>query len=282
MRLKQWTKNLFVFAPILFKGTLFHIDKLIATSLMFASFCFASSAVYFFNDIFDIDKDRLSLKKCHRPIASGKIPLPLAYFLYFLFIAISVFISYKLSLLSLFIVASYIITNVFYTIYFKKKVIIDVMIVAFGFVLRAVSGVFVADTGMTQWFILCVMFLALFLGFGKRRSELIANQTQAQGQEANTREVLKFYSLDFLNHLMTIVTTAIIICYTLFATDTTTPNHRKMLFTVPLVVYGLFYYMYFVQIKKGGDEPDVALFKEKPILACVIAYILAIIIIRNI
>ena len=168
---------------------------------------------------------------------------------------------------------SYAAINILYTVKLKNFVIIDVLIIAYGFVARALAGAWAADIFLTEWFILCVMFLSLFLALGKRRHELISVKN-------SQRKVLKNYSVDLIDQMTTITSTAIIICYALFALNT--PDKSKMLFTVPIVIYGTFYYLYIVRVKNKGGAPDKALYKEIPILLTVLIYVAAIIFIRNI
>ena len=168
--------------------------------------------------------------------------------------------------------------NICYTSWLKHVVIVDVMIIAAGFVIRAVMGVVAVGTEMTMWFLLCVMFLSLFLALGKRRHELIAVEEKSI---AEGRKVLQFYSIELIDQLMTIVTSASLICYALFTVDVNTNNHESMPYTVPMALYGMFYYLYIVRVKRGGGAPDEALYKEKPILAVVLLYFISIIIIRN-
>ena len=278
MRPWQWTKNMLVYAALLFSGTLFAEDKFILTTAAFMAFCLASSGVYFVNDIADVEKDRLNPKKCKRPIAAGKINISVAYFLAVILFAGGCLISYALNENCFFLLAAYILINIGYTFRLKHVVIIDVMIIAAGFVLRAIMGAVVIGLNMTIWFLLCVMFLSLFLALGKRRHELAAVEDSSL---VEGRKVLQFYSLELIDQLMTIVTAALLICYALFTVDSNTQNHESMVITIPLALYGMFYYLYVVRVKNGGGAPDEALYKEKPILMIVLLYFISIVFIRN-
>ena len=278
MRPWQWTKNMLVYAALLFSGTLFAEDKFILTTAAFMAFCLASSGVYFVNDIADVEKDRLNPKKCKRPIAAGKINIPVAYFLAVILFAGGCLISYALNENCFFLLAAYILINIGYTFRLKHVVIIDVMIIAAGFVLRAIMGAVVIGLNMTIWFLLCVMFLSLFLALGKRRHELAAVEDSSL---VEGRKVLQFYSLELIDQLMTIVTAALLICYALFTVDSNTQNNESMVITIPLALYGMFYYLYVVRVKNGGGAPDEALYKEKPILMIVLLYFISIVFIRN-
>ena len=278
MRPHQWSKNILVYAALLFGGNFFAEGQLLLASEAFLAFCLASSGVYFINDIADVEKDRHHPKKCKRPIASGQITLPVACICVALLFAGGGYLSYVVNESCSFLLIAYVVMNIFYTFRLKHVVIIDVMIIAAGFVMRAVMGAVAIGAEMTMWFLLCVMFLSLFLALGKRRHELEAleDNTIAEG-----RKVLQFYSVELIDQLMTIVTAALLICYALFTMDANTRNHEGMAYTVPLALYGVFYYLYVVRVKRGGGAPDEALYKEKPILTVVLLYFVSIIVIRN-
>lgn len=274
MRLKQWTKNFFVYAAVLFNGTLFDAEKFFAVTIIFMAFCLLSSSVYFFNDIFDYESDRLNPDKKNRPIASGAISIGQGYFFAAILFLAAMLISYNLNFECFCLLLSYAAINILYTVKLKNFVIIDVLIIAYGFVARALAGALAAEISLTEWFILCVMFLSIFLALGKRRHELIATAKMGGG-----RKVLKNYSVELIDQMTTIISAALLICYSLFALNTS--DKSQMIFTIPLVLYGIFYYLYLVRIKNKGGAPDVALYKEKPILLTVLIYVAAIIFIRN-
>ena len=279
MRIKQWTKNLFVFAAPLFHGTLFDSAYSIPTIEVFFAFSLLSSGVYFINDIFDVEKDRLDPKKQNRPIAKGAITIKFAWiFSMFLFI-VSMLVSFVINLEILYLLFSYFIVNILYTIRLKHILIIDVFIIAYGFLARAFAGAFAANILLTPWFLLCVFFLSIFLALGKRRHELNALE---ENKIEEGRKVLKFYSIELIDQLTTIVSSSLIICYALFTTDKNTQNNDLMPLTIPLVIYGLFYYLYLVRIKKDGGAPEEILLKCPQILAVVLIYVCVIIGIRNI
>ena len=278
MRPKQWTKNLFVFAALLFDGKMFYPDEFFAVSTMFAAFCLSSSAVYFFNDIFDAELDRLNPKKKRRPIASGAISRRLGCFCSISLTIAGLAIALSINELCFFLILSYLALNVVYTVRLKHVVILDIMIVSACFAMRAVSGALAAWIPMTIWFVLCVMFLSLFLIIGKRRDELFR---LSKNELERGREVLKFYSLELLDQLMTITAAALLTTYMLFVIDPSTREHLKMALTVPLVIYGVFYYLYAVRIEHRGGAPDEMLRQSKPILATALIYFLCVLFIRN-
>ena len=169
MRIKQWTKNLFVYAAILFHGELFNFDYFVTVSIIFIAFSLTASGIYFVNDILDIERDKLNPKKCQRPIASNAISKSLGYFCACALINFGLFISYSINNICFFLMLSYVILNLLYSTWLKHFIIIDVMIISYGFIIRTVIGAVAVDINMTTWFILCVMFLSLFLALGKRR-----------------------------------------------------------------------------------------------------------------
>ena len=278
MRIRQWSKNLLVFAAILFGGNLFKYVLLYNVVLAFVAFCFISSGVYIINDIFDIEKDRVNPKKCTRPIASGALTKETGYIYASALFFLGLGIAYYLDMGCFLLATSYVVINLLYTVYLKNVVIIDVMVIAYGFVIRAVAGAVSIHSNMTMWFVLCVMFLSVFLALGKRRHELVSLQ---KNNLKEGRKVLQYYSVELINQMMTIVTAALLICYSLFTLDQTTQSHQEMFYTIPIVTYGMFYYLYFVSMKNGGAAPDEALYKEKPILFTVLIYIVLIIFIRD-
>ena len=269
MRLKQWTKNFFVYAAVLFNGSLFNAEKFCAASKIFVAFCLLSSAVYFVNDIFDREIDRLNPDKKNRPIASGAISIRQGYFCATILFSAALIISYRLSLECFCLLLSYAAINFLYTTKLKHVIIIDVMIIAYGFIVRTLAGAWAAKIFLTEWFILCVMFLSIFLALGKRRNELISGKS--------ARKVLQIYSVELLDQLTTIIAASLIICYALFAVSA----GRAMTLTVPLVLYGIFYYLYIVRVKGKGGAPEILLYEELPILLTVVLYMAAIIFARN-
>lgn len=273
MRPEQWSKNFFVYAAILFNGSLFQAEKFFAATEVFVAFCLMSSGVYFFNDIFDVEKDKLNPDKCHRPIASGSLDIRTGYFCSAILFFGAIFLAHRVSFGCLLLLLSYAVINIFYTIKLKHIVIIDVMIIAYGFVVRALIGAWAAEIFLTEWFILCVVFLSLILALGKRRQELKIS--------SGRREVLQSYSVELIDQMMTITSAALLMSYALFASDANTKNHLAMMLTIPLVLHGIFYYLYIVQIKGKGGSPDKILYKEKPILLAVLSYVVIIIFARN-
>lgn len=277
MRPKQWIKNVVVFAPLVFDEKLFQPALLARTSLAFALFCLISSTVYIINDLVDIEKDRLHPKKRERPLASGALSPGLAIAAAGLFILISLPAAFWLDRGFSLILLSYLLLNVAYSFYLKHLVIIDVMVIAAGFVLRVAGGVAVVGVErFSPWLYLVVTLGALFLGFGKRRHELLL---LADGADAH-RAILAEYTLPFLDQLIALVTSTMVIAYSLYTFSAPNlPDNHAMMLTIPAVLYGLFRYLYLIHVKKEGGAPDELLLSDKPLLATGIVWVLAVIVV---
>ena len=284
MRIKQYTKNFLIYAAALFSGNIFDINVLTLTTKAFIAFSLIASVVYIVNDIMDIEKDRQHPKKKYRPIASGKISISFAILLVVIFLLAGFGIAYTINTGLCCILMMYLLMNILYSTWLKHIVLIDVMIIALGFVLRGIAGVIVIDSGTTTWFILCIFMLSLFLAIAKRRAEmkLFVSSTE------NTRKVLREYSIKLLDQLLTIVVAITLTSYALFAVQIT-HNHEYilgkelsyMIITIPIVVYGMFRYLYLIYIKDIGEAPDEILLKDKNILVTVLLYLFCIICIRS-
>ena len=278
MRIKQWLKNVLVLAAIVFNGSLFSLDRLKRVSLMFGAFCLVSSAIYFFNDLIDVENDRLNPNKKQRPVASGTITKAHGSIVSLLLFLSGIAIATQLNRGCVYLLLVYVTINIAYTLKLKHVVIVDVIIIASGFVLRALAGAQAIEIVITPWFLLCVLFLSLCLGLGKRRQELYAWQNS---EIPERRDVLHFYTLELIDQMMTIATSATIISYALFAVDPNTKNSSAMVATIPLVIYGVFYYLYLVRVKHDSDSPENIFFKEMPLLSVALVYGICIVFIRN-
>ena len=267
MRIRQWTKNFFVYAAVLFHGNLFNTQAFAIATEVFISFSLTASGIYFFNDLCDLERDRLNPRKSRRPIASGAIGKASGLFCAAILMTAGLTVAYRINFPVFAIVASYVVLNLLYSAGLKRLMIVDVLIISYGFVSRTIVGALATQIQMTTWFVLCVMFLSLFLALGKRRHDL-ATSTIAQ----------RSLHVEFVDQLMTIATAGIIMCYSLFTLSTA----REMIFTLPLVLYGVFYYLYIVRVKGIGGAPDEILYTERPILITVLLYVVCVILIRDV
>lgn len=266
MRPKQWIKNLFVFAALIFVKQFTDFDKILLAAEAFFIFCSASSAVYLMNDIVDLPKDREHPLKKIRPLAAGKIKPWLAALSAFIFGLFAVIWSFYLGAYFGLLICAYIILNILYSFYLKEMIILDVFIIAIGFVIRVVAGAVVIGVPFSSWLILCTFFLTLFLAINKRKSELLFNVNNGG------RTVLKDYSAAFLNEMGIVALSATIISYTFY---TFSSEHSKLLMiTVPIVLYGLFYYLFVMSQKKEGDNgPTDVFMKERNLQLTVLVWI---------
>lgn len=278
MRIKQWTKNSFVLAPLVFDGKLFQFIMLDRALLAMLCFCLASSAVYLLNDLVDIEKDRQHPRKRLRPLPSGQLSPTVAAVAAMVFAVLSVVGLGLVDLWAAAVVGIYLIQNLAYSFYLKNIVIIDVMTIASGFVLRVVAGVLVVDVqNFSPWLYVCVTLLALFMGFGKRRHEISLLEEDAGSHRAS----LEHYNLPFLDQIIGLVTTAALVSYTLysFEAETALAGGGKMLFTVPFVLYGILRYLYLIHVRKLGGAPEDLILQDKPFLISVILWAAALVVV---
>ncbi len=266
-RPKQWVKNFFVFAPLIFSRHIFDIPFLITSISAFAIFCLSSSAVYVLNDIMDADADRAHPKKKFRPIASGELSVKAAS-IYFVALLIIITLScFFMKPIFVFVIILYIFSNFLYSWKVKSIVLLDVFFISFGFMLRVLGGAAAISVFISSWMILTTIFISLFLAISKRRAELsqIINQDNIEKQ----RKVLRDYSIEFADQLNTIAAAGTIISYALYTVSdrtVTTFGTEKLIYTTPFVIYGIFRYMYLMHRKNLGESPTSIVTKDIPIM----------------
>jgi len=277
MRPKQWPKNALVFVALVFDRQLTNPVAFLHTLAGFILFCLISSAVYIINDVMDIEADRNHPTKRLRPIASGKLPLPMARLAVGIILIVVLPLAYLLSPYFAVIVLVYFLLNLAYSVYLKHIPILDVFALASFYVLRVAAGVVLIQVArFSPWLYVFTTFLSLFLGVGKRRAEMTL---LAEG--ANThRKVLEGYSLPLLDQMIMIVVTVTIVTYSLytFSAPNLPANHTMML-TIPFVIYGVFRYLYLIQIKKSGGAPEDILFTDRPLQVDILLWGLAVVIV---
>jgi 4-hydroxybenzoate polyprenyltransferase len=263
MRPKQWLKNAIIFAALVFDRQLLLPGPFLRTLAGFGLLCALSSAVYIFNDLADIEKDKLHPKKRLRPLPSGRLSQPLALAAAVGLPLVAMPLSFLLDWRFGVIAAIYIVSNVLYSFRLKHVVIIDVLILALGYVLRVGAGVaLIVVERFSPWLYLCITLLALFMGFGKRRGEfLLMTNNLGAG-----RRVLQDYSLPFLDEMINLVSTALVMAYSLytFSAPNLPANHAMML-TIPFVLYAIFRYLWLIHIKGEGGAPDELVFTDRPL-----------------
>lgn len=262
MRPRQWTKNVFIFAALVFDKQLFIVDSFLRTLAGFALFCLISSSVYIFNDLADVDADRQHPEKKNRPIASGKLPVSVAWIAGIAFVIIALGLSYLLAPAFALVVASYFILNLAYSNSLKHVAILDVLIISLGFVLRVGAGVtLIAVERFSPWLYIVMFLLSLFLGFGKRRAELAL---LAHGAGSH-RKVLDGYTLPLLDQYIMIVSGTTIVAYSLYTFSApNVPENHSMMLTIPFMVYAIFRYLYLIEVKHAGGTPEEVLLSDRP------------------
>ena len=276
LRPPQWAKNAFVLAPLVFGKVLDDAGSLLAASFAFAAFCAASSAVYLVNDVQDRESDRHHPLKRRRPVASGALPVPLALGAAAVLLAAATALGAPLGAGFLTVLAAYALLNLGYSAGLKHVVILDVMIVAVGFVLRVIAGGLAIAVPVSSWLLLCTIFLALFLAFSKRRHEIVLLAEDARGQ----RRVLDHYSPAFLDQMINVVTASSVVCYALYAVAPETQERFDsdwLVYTVPLVLFGIFRYLYLVYQKPHEKNPTEAILADPPFVVNLVLWALAVV-----
>lgn len=259
IRVHQWTKNLFCFAGLIFGGKLFLFEDIATSAFTFILFSFTASSIYVFNDIKDIEYDKAHRKKRFRPLASGRITVLEAVIIGSLLMIFSLITAYKMNYALFIILLIYILNNLFYTIVVKHIQILDVFSIAFGFVLRLLSGIYVLGDLPTSWIVLCTFFLALFLGFSKRRAEFVDSGSWSI-HEMQQRPVLKRYNKEFLDTLINDSSVMSIFSYALFSA--LSGKNPSLIVTLPIVYYAVIHYKQNVLVYNKGEDPDIILIKD--------------------
>ena len=260
-RPKQWTKNGFVLAGVLFAEKAASASHVLDALLTFLAFCLLSGAVYAFNDVLDVEEDRKHPLKRLRPVASGEVPVPAAVVYAALLVAAGLALCFYVNVGVGTAGLAYLALQAVYTPFLKHMAILDVMSISAGFVIRALAGVAAVNSPISPWLIVCTGLLTLFLGFSKRRHELATLGDGAVGHRKNLRD----YSVPLLDEMMNIMISATIIAYTLY---TFTVYERQdeifMMASIPFVVYGVFRYMLLVH-RDGGGNPDTLVLADRPL-----------------
>lgn len=275
MRPRQWTKNGFIFFALIFDKQLFLVGPFLRTVAGFFLFCLISSAVYLFNDITDVEADRNHPEKKSRPIASGQLPVGVAWTAALLLIVISLPLAYLLSPAFMLILVTYLVINLLYSRWLKHIPILDVMIISFGFVLRVAAGVaLITVERFSPWLYVITVLFSLYIGFGKRRAEMTL---LSQGAAAH-RKVLDGYTLPLIDQFITIVSGTTIVSYSLYTFSAPNlPDNHTMMLTIPFVVYGIFRYLQLIQTGNAAGSPDEVALKDRPLQITVVLWGLAVI-----
>jgi 4-hydroxybenzoate polyprenyltransferase len=277
MRPKQWVKNIVIFAALIFDRQLTKVSSLLPTLAGFFLFCFITGIVYIINDLADLEADRKHPKKRFRPLAAGVLPVRVAQAVAIILLLLAFPLAYWLSREFAAVAGVYFLLNLAYSKWLKHIPLIDVLSIAAGFVLRVIAGVVLIEVErFSPWLYVVTTLGALYLGFGKRRAELALLAGDANAH----RRVLNGYTLPFLDQLITIVSSTTIIAYSLytFSAPNLPPNHTMML-TIPFVIYGIFRYLYLVQVEHKGGAPEDLAFTDHPLQLVILLWGLAVLVI---
>ncbi len=277
LRPRQWTKNLLVFAGVLFSQQMGEGSLVLRAAGGFVAFSLFSSFVYLLNDLRDVEADRQHPRKSRRPIASGRLTPAAAKVAMVPLLAVALALGAWLGRDFLLVVLLYLVTNVAYTFALKNQVLIDVFVIASGFVMRAIAGVELLKpvspaTTLSPWLLVCTFFGALFLSLGKRKRELV----NAGAEAGSRRRVFDHYTPELLDGLLLISASNSVIGYALYTIWPTTVakfGTESLLYTVPLVTYGIFRYLYLVRASETAEDPSQVLLTDRPIAATVVLYL---------
>jgi 4-hydroxybenzoate polyprenyltransferase len=278
VRPEQWTKNLLVLAGVVFGGRLLEPPAVVVALSAFAIFCALSGAVYLLNDVADREADQNHPLKRERPIASGQLASSTAVTAALVLGAGGVAAAFGVNMQFGLVASMYVAAQVLYSFAVKHVVILDVLMIAGGFVLRAIAGAVAVEVPIGHWLLICTTLLALFLALSKRRHELTL---LAEGA-TDHRRILEEYSPYLLDQMIGVVTSSTLIAYTMYATSADTAARlgtAKLGLTIPFVLYGIFRYLYLVHQKRGGGSPAAMLLTDRPLLGCVALWAASVIIV---
>ena len=272
MRPHQWTKNFFVYAALIFSQNILNLPLLLKTTIAFSAFCLISSALYIFNDLKDLEEDKLHPLKSKRPIASGKIKKSTAILMIVVLGLLGFSSALTLNKNYFIIILVYFLIQMAYSIKLKHIVILDVFVVALGFLIRVVAGGLAIEVSLSSWLLICTILLALFLALSKRRHELVLLEDVA----SDHRPILEEYSPYLLDQMIAVVTASTVIAYCLYTISEETVTKfgtTNLIFTVPFVLYGIFRYLYLIHQRSEGGSPEALIIKDKPLLIDIFLWI---------
>ena len=265
MRPRQWTKNVFVFAGIIFARKLTDVPSLLLSVAAFCLFCLLSSSVYIINDLLDAEQDRQHPTKKERPIASGRLSRRTAIAAAMVLAAIGIGLAFSVNIAFAMVSITYFVLNLLYTYSLKHLVILDVLTIAIFFVLRAVAGAEAIAVPISHWLLICTVLLALFIALSKRRHELVLLENNASSHRASLTE----YTPYLLDQMIAVVTASTLMAYILYTVDARTVaevGSTRLLYTVPCVIYGILRYLYLVHQKGEGGDPDRIVVSDRPFI----------------
>jgi 4-hydroxybenzoate polyprenyltransferase len=275
LRPKQWIKNFFVFAPLIFSLSLFEGPRELEALRAFVSFCLMASAVYIINDIRDAEADRAHPEKKTRPIAAGTISIGRALVVLAVLIIITSLIVIGMDNRFIAVLLAYLLMNAAYSFKLKEVVLLDVFTISAGFMMRVLGGAYAINVQVSSWIVLCTLFIALFLGFAKRRGEIVLSDTRGTVPE---RKVLGAYQVGFVDQMLTIVSAGTVISYALYTVANRTLEvlgTDKMIYTTVFVLYGMFRYLYLIHTGSSTENPTNAVTSDPTIVVTGVLWILS-------
>ena len=276
LRPAQWIKNSFVFAALIFSQNVFNLRMLMISAAAFGIFCLLSGGVYLLNDLFDIEKDKKHPKKSYRPLASGRLSPKVGKITIIIVLVSSLTVSFLIMNIPFAVTAlGYLAVQIAYSILLKEVIIMDIFSIAAGFFLRVVAGAMAIGVPISSWLLICTIFISLFLGLGKRRHEFLLLGEDAR----NHREVLHEYNINVLDQMVSVVTAGTVISYSLYTLSHETITKfgtEKLWYTIPIVLYGIFRYLYLVYRREEGGSPEITLFEDKPLLVSLALYVIVV------
>ena len=263
MRPRQWTKNFFVFAGIVFSQRVLDPVAISNTLAAFCLFCLLSGSVYILNDVADAERDREHPTKRNRPVAAGRLPKAVGLLAAAAIAAVSIALAFTITSSFALIAIAYVALNLVYSLALKHVVILDVLLVAIFFVLRAVAGAAAISVEISPWLLICTILLALFIALSKRRHELVLLEENASAHRASLTE----YSPHLLDQMIAVATASTLMAYCLYTVDDRTirefgTNH--LMYTIPCVIFGIFRYLYLIHQKGEGGHPDRIILSDRP------------------
>lgn len=274
MRPLQWIKNLFVFAPILFSMNIFHVGQVLRAFEAFILFCMITGAVYLFNDVADRREDREHPLKRKRPVASGQLTAGMAVFWALALMGLTLWAAWTIDAGFFWSITVYAFINMAYSLWLKKVVILDVMIIAFGFVLRVMAGGVINNIPLSPWILLITFLMSIFLALVKRRQEMVRIQRSAVS--GSTRATLNQYNLPLLDQLISLSTATTLISYFMYVLDPaikTKFNADRLILTIPFVVFGFFRYLYLAYVDDRGENPEEVVIMDLPFVINIILWL---------
>ncbi|NLV17076.1 MAG: decaprenyl-phosphate phosphoribosyltransferase [Syntrophomonadaceae bacterium] len=278
IRVRQWIKNLFVFAPLVFSLNLFNSELWVDALMIFGAFSLLASTIYVFNDIIDMEKDRLHPAKRKRPLPAGLITVPMAALAGVLCLAGAIGLSSGLNQGAMVVLIVYALLNLFYSLYGKNVILLDTMMIAIGFVLRVLAGSYAIAVTPSSWMLVATFFLALLIGLGKRNNEILVMKEESSSH----RQVLNEYNEPLLQQLFAVASSSTVVSYALYTMDphvVETFATNNLFFTLPFVVFGVFRYLYLVlKLNRGGDPTELVL-KDPTMIVTLILWFISVVII---